>query len=66
MAGIQAHKLIVTMYKSRTGFKAECSCGKKLSGASGCNRSGFDYAWQALQDSFLDHLTRVERRDNNV
>jgi len=69
--GIQDHKLIVTMYMSRTGFKSECSCGQKLGGASGCNRSGLDYAWSALLYSFTDHLEEEEhkqkekRRDNN-
>jgi hypothetical protein len=53
------HVLIVTMFKSGTGFKARCSCGAKMGHSTGCNRGGLDYGLAQMGIDFGKHVARA-------
>lgn len=48
------HLLNIAFFKTGTGFTATCSCGRRISRPTGCNRAGMvyalSYAWQMYKD----------------
>ena len=51
------HELAIK--KARTGFSAKCSCGKRITSARGCNRSGYGYALVNAYETYAEHCRQV-------
>lgn len=55
----EKHRLIITNFKTSLGFKADCTCGQRISRVTRCNGSGRMYGLQAAEESFEEHLQEV-------
>ena len=53
------HVLHVTVFKTGTGLRAKCSCGKRMGSTRGCDSSGLDYALYGARERFLTHCREL-------
>ena len=60
------HTLNVKMFRNGTGFISGCSCGARFGRASGCNRSGLNYALVALHEKFKEHCDKCEATATSI
>ena len=55
------YTLIITDFKSGTGFQARCTCGQSVPRSSGCSGAGYWYGRHAAKESFVKHVAKAHR-----
>lgn len=60
----RGHVPTLILTASGTGLRCICSCGHRISRATGCNRAGIGYAIAAAHGAYKKHVEEAEHAAN--